>query len=957
MTFLDEVATRLYGEYGDGISQVKMIFPSRRARLFFVDALSRIAERPLWQPRWVTVDDLMSSAAGIEVGDRVRLIAELYKVYSKYHDEAFDKFYFWGEILLSDFDLVDKYLIDADMLFRNVSDIKELEADISYLTPEQLKIVAFWSSLGEDADLSREKRRFLKIWRSLASIYREYREQLQQLGIAYTGMIHRRAVEQIKSAEVSMFEGYGDCVVVGFNALSECEQRLFKAMSAQTNVEFFWDYDRYYTTNREQEAGLFLRDNILRHPEAQGVTHDHLSSPKNMEVIATASNALQCKYVAQIIKQVEARGERIDKNTAIVLTDENLLLPLLYALPQSVGKVNVTMGYPLRETLAYSFVERLIELQHHARESRSRGVVQFYHVDVVGLLSHPYVVGEDNIKAIEGIKKEISERRLISVDGDILTAGGGLLSEIFAKCRDWRELSNYIVGIIRAVVVRNYEGEDREQRTEYLEYIASHITTLQNSIAECEIEISTPIYISLLRRHLQTLRIPFEGEPLEGIQVMGILETRNLDFRNVIILSMNDDNFPGNLMSKPSFVPYNLRSAYGLPTPEHHEGVYAYYFYRLIQRAQNVWMLYSSHADEKSTGEPSRYIYQLDYESHFKLNRTSVGVDVNMIDSDAIEVAKEGRVAEQLSKFLNSETPITLSATALYRYVACPLRFYFYSLAKIRRDEELAEGVDAPMFGTILHDAVEKLYTPLIGVATTSVGDALRLATSGDKVERLVEGAINENYLQSKGAQTTDYTGNLLLVKEIVAKYIKGGIVAYDLAHPDFEVVGVEMKVDEWFEIEGVAERVKFHGVLDRVDRLSDGTLRIVDYKTGTKHLDFKGVEALFTGNGLERMSNTIQTLLYSMMLSRKEPAATITPALYYVRNMNQEDYSPSLVECRDRQRSEVVSYAHYRDQFESHLSAVLRELFDPNTPFYQCEDRKNTCSYCDYNSICKRQE
>ncbi len=420
---------------------------------------------------------------------------------------------------------------------------------------------------------------------------------------------------------------------------------------------------------------------------------------------------------------------------------------------------------------------------------------------------------------------------------------------------------------------------------------------------------------------------------------------------------MNDDNFPGNLMSKPSFVPYNLRSAYGLPTPEHHEGVYAYYFYRLIQRAQNVWMLYSSHADEKSTGEPSRYIYQLDYESHFKLNRTSVGVDVNMISSDAIEVAKEGRVAEQLARFLDSENPLTLSATALYRYVACPLRFYFYSLAKIRLDDELSEGVDAPMFGTILHDAVERLYTPLIGVAATSVGDALRVATSGDKVERLVEAAINENYLQSKGVQSTDYTGNLLLVKEIVTKYIKGGIVAYDLAHPDFEVVGVEMKVDEWFDIEGGSGQVKFHGILDRVDRLADGTLRIVDYKTGTKHLDFKGVEALFTGNGLERMSNTIQTLLYSMMLSRKEPRATITPALYYVRNMNQEDYSPSLVECRDRQRTEVVSYAHYRDEFEGHLSRVLSELFDPNIPFYQCEDRKNTCAYCDYAAICKRQE
>ncbi len=949
-SFLEEVAQYLYDKHGDRISELKIIFPSRRARLFFVDALSQIAQRPLWQPRWVSIDDLMSRAAGVEVGERVRLIAELYKIYSTHHNESFDKFYFWGEILLADFDMIDKYLIDADMLFRNLSDIKELEADISYLTPEQLKIVAFWSSLGDEADLSEEKRRFLKIWRSLSPIYHQFHARLEELGIAYTGMIHRRAVARIANGEYS-FEGSGQYIMVGFNALSECEKRLFAELKNSNGAEMFWDYDDYYKLNKEQEAGLFIRENIDRFPSPVDISHNNMLSPKEIEVVGAASNILQCKYVSNIIEQIQASGEKIDKNTAIILTNENLLLPLLYSLPPSVGKVNVTMGYPLRESLAYSFLERLIELQHHSRRKKSGGV-QFYHVDVVGLLSHPYISTSDS-QLMESLRDDISQRRMISVDANFLCRGD-LLSAIFAECEGWGAMSQYLVRVISVVVAMPYEGDDQRQRDEFLNFILSHIITLQNSIEQCDIEMSIPIYISLLRRHLQTLRVPFEGEPLEGLQVMGILETRNLDFRNVIILSMTDDNFPGNHMTQPSYVPYNLRSAYGLPTPEHHEGVYAYYFYRLLQRAQNVWLLYSSHADDKSTGEPSRYIYQLDYESPFELKRCAVGVDVNMIESSAIEVAKEGRVAEHLARFTDPERPITISPTALSRYIACPLRFYFYSVAGIKRDDELSEGVDAPMFGTIFHGAVQELYGEFVGVADFKT--PLRKVIEEGRLELIVERAINENYLQKREARIEDYPGNILLIKEIVCKYIRDGVVAYDLASPlDFTIQGVECEAQYDFVLDD-GKRVRFKGMLDRLDCMVDGSLRVVDYKTGSAHLEFKGVESLFEGDGRERMSNIIQTLLYSMMLTRTgKGGGRVTPSLFYVRTINSDGYSPNIVECVGRERREVLSYSECAEEFEAHIKRTLTELMDLTIPFRQCEDVKNTCSYCDYRAICKR--
>lgn len=599
--FLEEVAGDLYARYGEGLSERAVLFPSRRARLFFVDALTRIAGRPMWQPEWVTVDDLMSEISGLHAGDRVRLITELYKVYSEFHTEPFDKFYFWGDMLLTDFDTIDKYRIDAQMLFRNISEIKEIEADISYLTPAQLQILSFWSSLGEEADLSEEKRRFLAIWKTLGPVYRKFRRRLASLGIAYNGMVQRAAADRIAEGAFAFLEPRR-YVVAGFNALSECEKQLFKFLAAAAETDFYWDYDAYYKDNPEQEAGMFVRSNVALFPPRTEFAHDNMRGEKEVVSVAAVSNAVQCKYAAAILADLARRRAQEDpevaaglkpalgKETAVVLTDENLLLPLLYALPADIGRVNVTMGFPLRQSLAYTFVERLVELQNHRR--KKGGGWTFYHADVAGILAHPYVA-ECDAALTRTMHEEIVRDRRISVDAAWL-GRNELLKRIFSPAAEWRELSDYLLGVIAAVARQPYEGDDARQRVEFLAVIAEQVTKLRNSLDECDIELATEVYTSLLRRHLQTLRIPFEGEPLEGIQIMGILETRNVDFENVILLSMNDDNFPGNHVAQSSFIPYNLRAAYELPTPEHHEGVYAYYFYRLIQRAKSVHMLYLS---------------------------------------------------------------------------------------------------------------------------------------------------------------------------------------------------------------------------------------------------------------------------------------------------------------------------------------------------------------------------
>ncbi len=944
--FLEELARDLYARYGEDLSRRALLFPSRRARLFFVDALTRIAARPMWQPAWCTIDELMSEVSGLQTGDRIRLITELYKVYSQFHSEPFDKFYFWGEMLLTDFDTIDKYRIDASQLFRNLAEIKEIEADISYLTPVQLQLLgSFWSSLGPESDLSEEKRRFLALWKTLGPIYQAYRQRLSDLGIAYGGMVQRAAADRILAGDFA-FPEPRQYVVAGFNALSECEKVLFRFLSTAAETDFYWDYDDYYKNAPEQEAGMFVRENIVSFPPRAELSHDNMAQPKELSVVSAVSNAVQCKYAAEILREY-ARQQPLDKRTAVVLTDENLLLPLLYALPEEAGKVNVTMGYPLKQSLAYTFVERFVELQAR-RRTKGEGCT-FYYADVAGLLSHPYVAASDEVLT-RTLAEEIVRERRISVDA-VWLGRNELLRSIFAPAATWRELSDGLLGIIQTVARIPYRGDDARQRIEFLAVISEEIGKLRNSLEACDIDITAEVYTSLLRRHLQTIRIPFEGEPLEGLQVMGILETRNLDFENVVILSMNDDNFPGNRMSQASFVPYNLRAAFSLPTPEHHEGVYAYYFYRLIQRARRVHMLYCAHADEKSTGEPSRYVYQLDYESGHPVQRIEVGVDVNLASAQPIVVPKDERVMQCLERFVDPASPAALSPTAFFRYVACPLRFYFHSVARLKSDEEVSEEVDAPMFGTILHAAAQRLYAAVVGQAHP--GERLQQMLRSAEVSAAVVGAINDHYLRDEHATVADYSGNLLLVKDIVERYLRGGIIRYDAAHDAFTTIGLEQEVAYAFPFAtaGRTLELKFAGIADRIDRLDDGTLRVVDYKTGAPHLEFDGIESLFSGEGKQRLSNILQTLLYSMMLFRSR-GCDARPALYYVRSMHRDDYAPDLDDKQIGLRG--ASYSSYAVAFEQAVRAALAELYDPAVPFVQCEDA-DTCKFCDFNIICKR--
>ena len=968
-TFIEEVASRLYDKYGDDVSSLTVVLPSKRARLFFAEALANIAVRPIWEPNYTSIDDVMCQLSALRKADRLRLVAELYKVYSRYHEESFDEFYHWGEVLLADFDMVDKYLVNASQLFSNISDLKELEADMSYLSAEQIELInRFWRTLtGEISkviDESSAKGRFLKVWRSLGAIYEEYRSRLRSLGIGYAGMIYREAAERLEQGKAELLGGER-YIFVGFNALSKSEKSLLGYLQRTTRAEFYWDYDRYYAENKFQEAGMFIRENLSLFPQEERLSCDNFRNISSVNILSTSSNVAQCQCVVDILEDIAAKsGGTLDKDTAVVLTDENLLMPLLYALPEKFKvkrekrgdkevvkpAVNVTMGYPLRNTLAYSFVERLLELQKHARRDKS-GEATFYYVDVDGLLTHPYVA-DVSTSQYSKLRAEIVEHRLFQVPSSMI-ATTPLLQALFHKTEGWREQSEYLLNIIDAISATTSAGEESAFRSEFLSIASDAIAKLQNIVEQCDIEISESIYRSLVRRHLQAERVPFTGEPLEGLQIMGILETRNLDFKNVILLSMTDNNFPGSRATDKSFLPYGLRYGFEIPTAEHHEGVYAYYFYRLVERAENLYMLYSSAADDKSTGEPSRYIRQIEYETDFKINYTNVGVEVSLSDSSNIEVAKSDEVFDKLLRFTRDKG---LSPTAFSTYVKCPLKFYFNVVERLRPEDELEESVDNMTFGNIFHEAADLLYAQI----KNDADPASRLAELRDRgeVTKCVDVAIAKVYFGDEdGVLRQELGGELIIIRNIVREYLGSNLLNYDIRNNDFMVADTEYDLKMTMPIEVGKEKfdVCLAGRADRIDSLNNGLMRVIDYKTGKPRLNYSGVDALFHGEPIvtKRESNIINTLLYAMMLSR-EKGRDVRPELYYVGSMVREEYSSRFVETIDRKSRTLEAYSEVAEEFESEVANTLREMFDRSTPFKQCED-DSACKYCDYQAICNR--
>lgn len=960
--FLYQVAALFYQAYGAEIHRLAFVFPNRRAGLFFQKYLSEISERPLFSPSILTINDLFMQLSGKHPADRIQMLFRLYALYKQRSgsSESFDEFVYWGEMLLNDFDDIDKYMVDARMLFRNVSDLKSLDDDFNYLSPEQIQAIrSFWSSFYPKGD-SPNQQHFLELWEILYDLYAGLRTSLAEDGCGYDGMIFREVVEQLEKEAMADFP-FDQVVFVGLNALSVSEERLLLALQKKGVADFYWDYVEPWVTDPDNKASFFLERNLRLFPSRMQLAAEEPVQAE-IRVMGVPSAIGQAKQVYPILQAWAGEQQLTDESalrTAIVLPDEHLLVPVLNAIPETIQHINVTMGYPLAGTPVAALMEYILTLQKNVRYIDR--VPVFYFRDVLPILNHQYVMAAAPEEVSQLVKDMTAGNRIYVHASDLNR--NELLSILFAPVQNAGELSDYLIRVLESLnaCLRSHRPEpdddeavspDKGQTTadieqEFIFHYFATVNRMKEVMREAEVEMRLDTYFRLLKRMTDLITIPFEGEPLSGLQIMGVLETRALDFDRLIILSMNEGIFPLKKAAN-SFIPYNLRRGFGLPTYEHQDSVWAYHFYRLIRRARQVTLLYDTRTTGLQTGEVSRFVHQLRYHYQYPLIDELVVYDVASSAVPPISVEKTAEVETLLSDFL-AGGPRALSASAINTYLDCPLKFYFSVVEQIQEEDEITETVERDVFGSILHKVMEELYAPFKGKLVTA--DLLKLLR---KDQPLLTGAIARAFAELffKSPVVRPLEGENFLTGEMIRKYVEK-ILEQDARFTPFHYVESEKKVRAALTLHN-EKVVQLKGFIDRVDS-SDRTLRIVDYKTGSGKLAFESVEGLFDKEAKDRPKAVMQVFLYAWMYQQlpEYGGQPIQPAIYYLRTLFQGSFDPVVQQTQGRGKADKVdAFQTFSSDFEESLRQCLDEIFNPDLPFTQTATGK-ACAYCPFRGLC----
>ena len=954
--FLYRIAQAFYQQYGADISQLAFVFPNRRSGIFFQKYLAEVAGKPLFSPRVTTINDLMSELSPYTTIDRISLLVMLYKRYIELRksDESFDDFVFWGDMLLGDFDDVDKYMVDARQLFTNIHDLKEI--DEFYLTDEQIEIIKrFWGHLFFPSTESENKQQFIQLWQILFDLYSRLRADLTSQNRAYEGMIFREVAERCRRKE-PLDLPYTQVVFVGFNAITEAE-RVFMEYLRDTGIgDFYWDYYAPTLQDPYNKAAFFLNDNKHRFPSKIDLD-EAIGDVPQIELISIPSAVGQAKQAADILRQLTAEGQLSPEraiNTAIVLPDEELLLPMLHSIPAEIATVNITMGYTLQHTTVAALMDAIFQLQRHVRFVK--GEPRFYHLDVKQLLGHRFVasraeqearrittfIGENNRTFVS--RQELGKHRLIEL--------------LFAIPRTADEAAAYLIALLEYLQQDNSETTpDNEDdapvgfsavEKEFIYHYYITIKRLRDVIGQQQISMSVETFFRLLGKMAASISIPFRGEPLSGLQIMGVLETRALDFDNLVILSMNEGIFPVKKVA-PSFIPYNLRRGFGMATTEHQDSIYAYYFYRMISRAKRVFLLYDNRTEGLKSGEVSRYVYQLKYHYRIPMREIQVNCDIATFSPVTIAVDKHKFGIEQkLAEFLQGGER-ALSASAINRYLNCPLQFYLQYIEQIEQPDDVTESVDSSTFGSIYHGMMQRIYNRIKGdrESVTVTADHINAIRKDKKLlTQYLEECFAQDYYKTP-QKPEPLTGYDFLTGEIILKLIDKTLET-DRALTPFTYIASEFKIVMDFPI-GDNRAVRLKGFIDRID-LTNGHIRIVDYKTGKEKLDFTSVADLFDSAATDRRKAILQVLLYCQLYKMAQsPAQPIYPSIYIVRNLF--DRFEWFIKY---ERDPLTDFSLVEQDFVQSLTDCLNEIFNLDKPFVQTQEESH-CQYCDFKLLCKR--
>ena len=971
--FLQQVADHYYN-IGD-IQRRCFIFPNRRSMAFFKKWLGEAIVRaeksglkpsPVLCPRMLTINDFFFKVGQMCQSDRVSLLLELYECYKELNPKAepLDEFIFWGDIILGDFNDVDKYLVDPAQLFTNVADYKQIQDNFSYLTETQRKAIEGFISHFNDAsgkltvNLDTEnpdvKGRFLQIWNILHRLYLNYNGRLSSKGAAYEGMAYRALAQRLKAEAVGdvfkdIFPEESTFVFVGLNALNECEKTLLRKLRDASRAEFCWDYSGSLIQDLQNRSSFFMSDNIIEFPQAAQWDADGVALPV-VNVVSVPSAAGQAKLLPDILDSSE--------DSAVVLPDENLLKSVLNSIPERITDINVTMGLPMKGSLLFSMMSDISAVQLHA--VNRKGVWLFYHRHVWDLFSNPLFKAASDERTQEIISAVKSAAKYYIPMSDL--HGSPLMDAVFtpvvadpksADAGQIHNLAEYQKKVIRTVAPSVADNPEMALELEYAKEYYRSVNLLQ----EHSLQVLPITYIRLLSQILGSVSVPFRGEPLKGLQIMGPLEMRALDFRNLIIMSSNEGVFPRRSVSS-SFIPPELRKGFGLPTYEYQDAVWAYYFYRAISRAENVWMLVDSRTEGLKSGEESRYIKQLEY--HF-----GVPVRRYVVDAGGMCAAEVPEI-EKTSDDIEKVKSVALSATAIQNYLACPAKFYYTTVKGLQTEDEVSESLDYGMFGTVFHDVMRAIYT-----AEKAMDPDFEFDYRGESEQALggVLTRITREYISSwldreddirdkvkalivRQLKSVDVSGRNLVVADVIVRYVMKTLqrdleMLQDSALGYFEILGRELPVYGNFN----GQRMK--GFIDRIDSFAPGQIRVVDYKTGKVLADDEDItdgnaediaRKIFEPDIADRPKIALQFYMYDLLIRDCDVAKgrVISNSVYSTAKLFKE--APKTVPMN------MVFF----EEMSARMAGMLEQIYDPAVPFRRTSDEK-VCEYCDFKNICGR--
>ncbi len=955
-TFLEYVAEDIIGKYGTDLSRIAVVFPNKRAALFLNEHLARIAGQPVWSPAYITISDLFRQHTDLKPADPIKLICDIHKSFTKCTgiDETLDHFYGWGQLLLADFDDIDKNMADADSIFCNLKDIHELD-DISYLDDEQKEMLKrFFANFSDDIE-SELKKRFLSLWSHFGDIYHDYNRRLTEQGIGYEGAIYRKV-----ASEETLHLKYDKYLFVGFNLIQKVERVLFSRLMKEGKAKFYWDFDEYYmpTARAQQSASVpnntasfaaYLTDFPNELDNTDRDIYANMRRPKRIRFISSPTENAQARFASNWL--LENDRYKAGRKTAVVMCDESILLPIMHSLPPEADKVNITSGFPLAMTPVASLVMLLFDL--YTLGLRKKGTAFNPHY-MKKLMAHPYArhLQEVHLKGVH----------LKGVHSKGVHSKGVHLSQVHQEGS--AALLQHIATLVKQVgIATKQEGDALTQESVF------RMFTILNRLAALADSGDLLVDNTTLRRLVSQLvgaaSIPFHGEPVVGVQIMGVLETRNIDFDNVLLLSCNEGNMPKGV-NDSSFIPYSIRKAYGLTTIDNKVAIYSYYFHRLLQRAGDITIAYNNSTDNGHTGEMSRFMLQLLVESGQKIEHYSLTAKnqpsplmPKAIEKDEAAIGK----LEEMSK---------LSPSAINTYIRCKLAFYYQYIAHIKEPDSDPETIDNRMFGNIFHRAAYLIYKDITDHSPVIEKAHIQAYLSNRKLlASVVDRAFEEEECKTNN-------GLQIINREVIIEYITK-LLKIDQQLCPFSILAMEEEAKVYTQLSFTTPsggalkggalvssaptkqyNLTIGGIIDRLDVVTDKQtgkrrIRVVDYKTGNKPSSaIKSIEEVFDPKNIaSKHSNYfLQAILYSLIVSRSKEwnAANdpVSPALLFIKQAATNDYDPTL--CIDKHPISDVTV--YEEEFLTKLKETVADMYSPDAAFTPTDDRKK-CELCPYRMLC----